>query len=686
MAPRHRSIPSARRVVALLAGLLLTACGGGGGTTLPTTDAPNPPNDGDTTAVVLSLAPATVQAGFNTPVTLTGRGFVAPASVEFLDTAGASLGSAVSASVRDGGTRIETLSPILPAEDGDTTCHIRVRNGDGSTLDLAQPLLMERPVPEVRSIDGSGNNPLDLAMGSAGTALRADVPHAYDDGIAAPSGADRPSARAISNAVCAQDESLENARGVSDMFWLWGQFLDHDVALTPEAEPAESFPIQIPIGDAWFDPDATGLMTLDLHRSTWLAGTGSSPSTPRLQPNAITSWIDGSNVYGSDAARARALRTLDGTGRLETSDGDLLPFNAAALPNAPSAFIPTFFLAGDVRANEQIGLTSLHTLFVREHNRVVDQLRADNPHLSGDELYETARMWVGAELQVITYREFLPLLLGPDALGPYQGHDASVDGAIGILFSTACYRFGHSMVSGEVLRLDAAGETIQEGNLALRDAFFNPGLLVTEGGIEPVLRGFATKRAQELDPLIVDDLRNFLFGEPGAGGLDLAALNIQRGRDHGLPDYNTVRERFGLARVETLEDVTQNSDYAAKLASVYTDVNDMDVWVCALCEDRLEGALVGRLLHRVFTEQFRRLRDGDRFWYENIYRGEALRVLERTSLSDVIRRNSTIGAELADDVFNAPAGGTDTPRPPPRRSDRTAAEMAELVIQNRFFR
>jgi len=684
MAHRHPYTHCTRRLIALLACLLSTACGGG--SAAPTAGAPSPTDGGDTTALVLTLAPTTVQANFNTPVTLTGRGFVAPASVEFLDAAGGPLAGARAALVRDNGTRLETTSPLLADMQGTTTCRVRVHNGDGSALDVDQPITLENPVADVRSIDGSGNNTADAAIGSAGSMLRADVPHAYADGVSAPAGAGRPSARAISNAVCAQTEAIENAPGVSDIFWLWGQFIDHDVDLTPEAEPAEPFAIEVPTGDVWFDPDATGGVTLGLNRSTWRAGTGTSVDNPRRQTNEITSWIDAGNVYGSDAVRARALRTLDGTGKLKTSEGNLLPFNTDGLPNAPSAFIPTFFLAGDVRANEQLGLTALHTLFMREHNRVVEQLRIDNPDLSGDELYEAGRRGVGAELQVITTREFLPLLLGRQALGPYRGYDATVDGSIGILFSTACYRFGHSMVSGEVLRLDAQGETIAEGNLALRDAFFNPGLLITEGGLEPILRGFAAKRAQELDPLIVDDLRNFLFGAPGAGGLDLAALNIQRGRDHGLPDYNTVRESFGLPRNERIADVSANADYVARLASIYADVDDMDVWLCALCEDKVPGAMVGRLLHRVFTDQFRRLRDGDRFWYQNLYRGEALRTLERTRLSDVIRRNTAIGSELGDDVFIVPDRAGAEPRTPRPRNDRSAADMAALVGQTRFFR
>lgn len=435
MVRRHLCLSAASLPCALFLALLLTACGGGGGA--GTIDEPaGPPGDDGSTLLVETFTPQTVQANFNTALTLSGRGFVAPVTIEFLDEAGASMAPARVAQVRDTGRRLEAESPLLPSVDGRVPCRVRVRNGDGRTVEIEQPITVECPLPQARAIDGSGNNLRNASIGAAGAALRADVPRAYADGVSAPAGADRANARAVSNAVCQQDASIENLRGVSDMFWLWGQFLDHDIDLTPEGE--EAFDIAVPQGDAWFDPLDTGAVVLGFHRSAWLADTGTAPENPRRQPNVITSWIDASNVYGSDAERARALRTLDGSGRLRTSAGDLLPFNTTGLPNAPSAAIPSFFLAGDVRANEQLGLTALHTLFVREHNRVADDLRVRNAHLTGDQIYEAARRWVGAEMQVITYREFLPLLLGDDALPARRGYDASLDGGVGVLFSSAC--------------------------------------------------------------------------------------------------------------------------------------------------------------------------------------------------------------------------------------------------------
>ncbi|MEM9290736.1 MAG: peroxidase family protein [Acidobacteriota bacterium] len=502
----------------------------------------------------------------------------------------------------------------------------------------------------LRSIDGSGNNRNDPEMGAAHTQLLRLAEPAYGDGVSALAGDDRPNPRRISNIVNAQGVSIPNPQGFTDYFWQWGQFLDHDIDLTDGIEPAESAPIAIPAGDAHFDPQGTGAVSLSLNRSLYDQDTGLDASSPRQQINEITAWIDASNVYGSDDERAEALRTLDGTGQLKTSEGDLLPFNVDGLPNA-GGDSEALFLAGDVRANEQVGLAAMHTLFVREHNRQARRIAAGNPQLSGDQVYQRARRIVGAQMQVITYREFLPVLLGPDPLEPYRGYRPQRNAAIANVFSTAAYRFGHSALSPTLLRLDADGEEIDAGHLSLRDAFFAPHRLTDEGGIEPILRGLAAQVCQRVDPFVVDDIRNFLFGPPGAGGFDLAALNIQRGRDHGLPSYNDLRRALGLRPARNFGEISSSQVIRRRLQRAYGNVERVDVWVGGLAEDRLPGAMVGELVGLILADQFAALRDGDRFWYQNALSPQEVRAVENTRLSDIIRRNTTIGDELQDDVF-----------------------------------
>ncbi len=501
-----------------------------------------------------------------------------------------------------------------------------------------------------RSLDGTDNNLDQRDMGAAGIALKRRMPAAYADGYQALAGPDRAPARMISNAVFAQERSIPNPQGLSGYLWQWGQFVDHDIDLSEGTDPAEPAPLAIPTGDPWFDPAGSGGVQLAFNRSIYAADSGTAVGNPRQQRNEITAWIDASQVYGSDAARARALRTLDGSGRLRTSRGDLLPFNTTGLANAggPSSAL---FLAGDVRANEQVGLTAMHTLFVREHNRHARELAARQPDWDGEQIYQQARRLVGAEMQVITYQEFLPALLGPDALPPYAGYKPDVDASIMNEFSTAAYRLGHSMLNPEIWRLDSRGREIHAGHLELRDAFFSPSRLIDEGGIEPLLRGLAAQPSERVDLFVVDDVRNFLFGFPGEGGFDLVALNIQRGRDHGLPSYNVARAQMGLAPLRRFAQISADPEVQQRLAAVYASPDDIDLWVGGLAEDATGGGQVGPLFQRILIEQFRQLRDGDRYWYTRVLSPEEIREVEQLRLADIIRRNTEIGAELADDVF-----------------------------------
>jgi len=243
--------------------------------------------------------------------------------------------------------------------------------------------------------------------------------------------------------------------------------------------------------------------------------------------------------------------------------------------------------------------------------------------------------------------------LGPGALALYAGYDASIDAGISNEFSTAAYRYGHSMLSATLLRANKALK--QKVDTSLRDSFFNPKLIFKGGGIEALLLGLTVQQAQEVDTLIVDGVRNFLFGPPGSGGFDLASLNLQRGRDHGLSDYNAVRVAFGLSAVVSFAEITSNLALQAALAATYSDVDDIDLWGGGLAEDHVAGALVGETFHAIMVDQFTRLRDGDRFWYQNdpffTSDPDLMAEVEATTLSDVIRRNTHIGDELPDDAF-----------------------------------
>lgn len=518
---------------------------------------------------------------------------------------------------------------------------------------------------DFRSFDGRNNNPSRPAWGSAGAQLRRFAPAAYADGLSAIGGANRPGPRHISNVIVDQgSDDIISERLLSAMIYAWGQFIDHDLDLTPTGG-TELMLIPIPPGDPSFDPDNTGTQAIYTTRSIFDPATGSSSANPRQQINTITAWLDGSMIYGSDSATAAKLRTLAG-GRLKSSPGNLLPLNNAAyFPSGPPAMandahiVPDdqLFAAGDVRANENIELLALHTLFLREHNFWAAQIAAADPRLNDEALFQRARAIVIGEIEAITFNQWLPAILGRDALPNYSGFNPAVSPGIGNEFSTAGFRFGHSLLGDDVEFLDDNGVEVAD-EIPLSQAFFNPGQL-TAVGIDPILKYLASDPASELDNQIVNSVRNFLFGPPGAGGLDLASLNIQRGRDHGLGDYNAVRAAYGMRPINSLSEISPDPDVQAKLASLYSNVNDIDLWVGALAEGHVAGGSVGPTLRTIIADQFSRLRTGDRYWYQRNLTGQTLRRVEATTLADVLRRNTSL-ANLQPDVFYFRAGVSGT--------------------------
>ncbi len=510
----------------------------------------------------------------------------------------------------------------------------------GATVDETS-----RTISPVRGIRRSDRHRETEGLNDAHQPLRRLFAPDYADGRDELAGSHRPSPRQISNVVFSQYQSLPNPNNATDYLWQWGQFIDHDIDLTDGANPPEPFPIAVPIGDPLFDPAGTGSVSIDFNRSIY----EHDADGVRQQINEITGWIDASHVYGSDVARTQALRTLDGSGRLKTSDGNLLPFNTEGLPNA-GGDSDQLFLAGDVRANEQVGLTVMHTLFVREHNRQATRYAQRNNDASGDEIFAAARRMVTAQMQHITFTEFLPALLGSGNVPAYEGLRRNTDPRISNAFSTSAFRLGHSLLSPQILRLGADGQATENGPLALRDAFFQPQLVQDEG-IEPILRGLAAQVCQTVDARVIDAVRNFLFGPPGAGGFDLVALNIQRGRDHGLPSYNAARAQLGLPIASSFEDVSSNPVTVERLRNAYDSVNDIDLWVGSLAEDPLQGSMLGELNQQIVLTQFLALRDGDPNWYERTLNRKQLDSIRKTTLADVIRANTSIDAELANNVF-----------------------------------
>jgi hypothetical protein len=527
-------------------------------------------------------------------------------------------------------------------------------------LAYAQPPL---DVNLYRTYDGSQNNLSNPDWGQAGTNLLRLSGTAYADGISAPNGTNRPNPRIVSNTLFAQDGALMDVFHLSDFVWVWGQFIDHDVGLTPDgSEPAI---IPVPAGDPAFDPLGLGTAMIPMLRNFFDPTTGTDPSNPREHPNMITAYIDGSGVYGSSKEQADWLRSFE-NGKMKVSAGNFLPYNTvtgevdgAIDPDAPHmddavGVADRLFVAGDPRANENVLLLSFHTLFVREHNRLCDELLKEHPDWTDEQLYQHARKMVGGLIQSITYEEWLPAM--GVQLPDYAGYDSGRHPQLSNVFTAAAFRMGHTLLSGDLIVMDNNGDPMSGGSVQLRDVFFIPSVLVDMGGLDPFIKGMATQTQQRFDAKVIDDVRNFLFGPPeaGIGGLDLASININRGRERGLPDFNSIRQAFGLSPYSFFQQINSDATVFSALISLYANLDNIDPWVGMLAEAPMNGAIFGPTVMAVMQQQFGALRDGDRFYYENdpVLTDQEKNWIKNKTLHDVIMKNTNI-VLMQDNVFEA---------------------------------
>uniref|UniRef100_A0A2I3NF77 Thyroid peroxidase n=1 Tax=Papio anubis TaxID=9555 RepID=A0A2I3NF77_PAPAN len=255
-------------------------------------------------------------------------------------------------------------------------------------------------------------------------------------------------------------------------------------------------------------------------------------------------------------------------------------------------------------------------------------------------------------IQIITLRDYVPRILGPEAfqqyVGPYEGYDSTANPTVSNVFSTAAFRFGHATIHPLVRRLDAGFQEHPDlPGLWLHEAFFSPWTLLHGGGLDPLIRGLLARPAklQVQDQLMNEELTERLFVLSNSSTLDLASINLQRGRDHGLPGYNEWREFCGLPRLETPADLSTaiaSRSMADKILDLYKHPDNIDVWLGGLAENFLPRARTGPLFACLIGKQMKALRDGDWFWWENshVFTDAQRHELEKHSLSRVICDNT----------------------------------------------
>ncbi|KAJ1348042.1 Peroxidase mlt-7 [Parelaphostrongylus tenuis] len=512
-----------------------------------------------------------------------------------------------------------------------------------------------------RSMDGTCNNLQKPMLGAAFRPYIRHFPSQYDDGIEEPVSSiiiSRPTAREANRVMLSSPQSVVHDK-YNNMMMQWGQFISHDLAKTTlqasasciSCVPVKSRCMPIPISPKDPNPIFKLRKCLRVSRSSPVCGL-----TPREQLNENTAYIDGSMVYGSSLMDLHKFR--DGrTGMLKTTRFNnqlVLPFDQSKCPNKDKC--SASFTAGDIRANLFLGLSSLHIIFAREHNRIARRLQDLNRSWSGDRLFQETRKIVGAIIQNIVYNEYLPKLLGvahSKVIGEYKGYDNSIDPTIANEFTTSAFRFGHGMLEEGYKRLDFSGQNISHGGFTFSEGVFKSSKILFEGGVDPVLRGLmnsAVKRPHRMTPSITEKM---------FGNNDLGTLNIQRGRDHGIPSYNTMRTFCGLPKARNFEefsDMILDRNLRIGLSRTYNTTNDVDFYVGSMLEDPVIGGLIGTTLSCVIGEQFKRLRDGDRFYFENpgVFTPLQLNEIRKSSLSRVICDNGDQFELISQDAFLLP--------------------------------
>ncbi|XP_048505444.1 peroxidase [Athalia rosae] len=547
-----------------------------------------------------------------------------------------------------------------------------------------------------RSLDGTCNH--KKQWGSAFTPFRRSLPPEYADGLNLPRdgkmGSTLPSAREVSLLVHPPSPSSNPSFTV--MLAVFGQFFDHDITATaisqgtngsslaccpPASRHPECFPVSVGPGDPVYD--YTGNTCMEFVRS---APAPQCKLAPRQQLNQVSAFIDASLVYGATEPAAKALREGVG-GRLEMQR---TPDNRTLLPpsrnpndgcnreveNARGRYC---FASGDARANENLHLTTMHLLWARQHNRIADQLSSINPQWDDEILYQETRRIVAAQLQHISYKEFLPIVIGENAMkkhnlkplisGYREEYNPKINPTIANEFAAAAFRFAHTLLPGLMRVTNAAKGTTSY--IKLHKMLFNPYSLYAPGGFEDTITSATTNVIQQTSTHVTSQLTRHMFEDPVANssvpcGLDLVSLNIQRGRDHGLPGYPAWREHCGLSRPNDFSDLKDDLDPDAleAMSKLYNSVDDIDLYSGALAELPSGDGLLGPTFTCLITDQFVRLQKGDRYWYETseapqAFTKDQLQEIRKISLAKLICECSDGVTRIQPEVMRAI--GSDNP-------------------------
>ena len=461
----------------------------------------------------------------------------------------------------------------------------------------------------------------------------------------------------------------------------FAQFVDHDINMGPDTSDSAAppcnhcdftdvcDPIRVSGNDTYF-----GLGTLQNADCLPLRRTASEcvydppgQMPPRQQLNDVTSYLDASTVYASTRNNANRLRTFQ-NGLLKSSPPlfpgtkEILPYDTDCEGDScdyvQCMFNQTCFLCGDVRCNDQTTLTILHIIWLRQHNRIAPLLQNLNPDWDDETIFQETRKIVGSMIQKIAYKDYLPKIFTQTyfdlLIGNYESYDESLDAQITSNFDAAAYRYGHSLIRPTFDRLGPDYTPVMP-TLNLVDMFFNPPQLNESGGTDPLLRGMITSDSLKIDEYLNYVITTELFKPPTGdqSGMDLASLNLQRAREHGILPYNNwknyCKQRFPFLP----EAQFSNPSTVDNIMRIYGSVDSLDLFIGGLAEVRLPDGLIGPTFACLFALTFKNLRDGDRFYYENpnTFTTDQRNQIEATTLSRVICDNGDDITTIQPDSF-----------------------------------
>lgn len=515
---------------------------------------------------------------------------------------------------------------------------------------------------EARASDGTGNNSENPRWGTAdGLYSRATTPsYGTPDGYDW-QGYDLPYTSDISNIFLAQPEgeTVKNSYGTNEHHQFFGQFIAHDISQARPGTPGvnEVLPVDLPF------PLTRDAYELDEYGV-------------RQTVTKTTSYIDLSAVYGKSEEVLNLLREVDSAKLLMNTVDNRLPtiLEVAAVHGADPAELtplfaalpvpPTFPATGDERAFQSPQLLSIQTIWARNHNWHVDQLEEKHPDWTTEQVFQAARALNEAEFQHVIYSEYVTELFGEDSLGAYAGYSANVDPSVINEFTTVSNRFGHDQASESLDVIDESGNVLFNKTLA-ESVALGPAALSDNEALDAWVRGQLSQSSQEIDGKMVSSAGKVPI-LPGIE-LDLRALDVLRGREHGVGNYNALREGLGLAVYASFDEfaAANNVDAASLeiLKSLYgDDISKLDSIIGGLLEKDAAGSQLGETFTILGVMQYENLRTGDRFFYEERFKDspELLEMIKSTSYADIIARNTDIDY-VYHDAFAAHdrIGGTD---------------------------